>query len=466
LTAVYSGLFLLSGAALVAVTYALFERATAYRKPRLPQIPHTPAIQQLELGHQLPGLPSQLPKALSQVALDQTQLAQAQHLLSLYAPNSADPPHQIPVALTSQLARAQEQLTQDQHQLTQAVNQLAQAVHQVAQAGSAQAAQRAADSHQLLVDSGIALAIVALLAVLAGWLVAGRILKPIRTITRTAQRISSTSLHERLALEGPQDELKDLGDTLDDLFGRLDTAFGAQRHFVANASHELRTPLTADRTLLQVALDDPFTSEQAWRSTARELLASNDEQKHLIEALLALASGESGLDRTEKIDLADICRTVLARPATDTYHPGLHVETAIQSAPLDGDALLIERLVANLIDNAVGHNLAGGQVLISTDTTAGSAVLTVTNTGPVISSSEIDRLFQPFQRLDPGRTGHKSGLGLGLSIVRAIAASHHATITADAHPDGGLTFTVTFPPPNSESSRSLVRSSGVSPTCS
>jgi signal transduction histidine kinase len=400
------------------------------------------------------------------VALDQSQLAQAQHLLSLYAPLSAKPPHQIPVALTSQLAQAQQQLTQDQHQLTQAVNQLAQAIHQVAQAGSAQAAQRAADSHQLLVNSGIALAIVAVLALLAGWLVAGRILRPIRTITRTAQRISSTSLHERLALEGPQDELKDLGDTLDDLFGRLDTAFGAQRHFVANASHELRTPLTADRTLLQVALDDPFTSEQAWRSTARELLASNDEQKHLIEALLALASGESGLDRLERIELADICRTVLSRPSADTCGPVLHVETAIQSAPLDGDARLIERLVANLVDNAVGHNQAGGRVRISTDTTAGSAVLTVTNTGPVIPPGEIDRLFQPFQRLDPSPTRHKNGLGLGLSIVQAIAASHHAGVVAEAHPDGGLTVSVTFPPATSEGPRYLARSGGVSPTCS
>ena len=176
------------------------------------------------------------------------------------------------------------------------MHQLAQAVHQLAQAGSVQAAQRAADSHQLLVNSGIALAIVAVLALLAGWLVAGRMLRPIRTITRTARRISSTSLHERLALDGPEDELKELGDTLDDLFGRLDAAFEAQRHFVANASHELRTPLTAERTLLQVALDDPDTTTAAWRSTAQEVLASSDEQARLIEALLTLASSESGLN--------------------------------------------------------------------------------------------------------------------------------------------------------------------------
>ena len=161
------------------------------------------------------------------------------------------------------------QLTRDQHQLAQAVHQLALAVHQVAQAGTVQAAQRAADSHELLVNSGIALALVAVLALLAGWLVAGRMLRPIRTITRKARRISSTNLHERLSLEGPDDELKELGDTLDDLFGRLDASFEAQRHFVANASHELRTPLTVERTLLQVALDDPDTTPEEWRATAK-----------------------------------------------------------------------------------------------------------------------------------------------------------------------------------------------------
>ena len=209
------------------------------------------------------------------------------------------------------LAQIQSQLTQAQHQLAQGQHQLAQAVHQLAQVGPAQAAQRAADSHQLLVNSGIALAIVAVLALLAGWLVAGRMLRPIRTITRTARRISATNLHERLALDGPDDELKELGDTLDDLFGRLDAAFDAQRHFVANASHELRTPLTAERTLLQVALDDPETTIATWRSTAEEVLASNDEQARLIEALLTLASSESGLDEREPVDLAAIVGAAL-----------------------------------------------------------------------------------------------------------------------------------------------------------
>ena len=177
--------------------------------------------------------------------------------------------------------------------------------------GQCKVAQRAFDSHQLLVDSGIALAVVGILALLAGWFMAGRMLRPVRTITRTARRISSSSLHQRLALEGPEDELKELGDTLDDLFARLESAFEAQRRFVANASHELRTPLTRERALVQVALGDPSTPD-VWRATGQELLASNREQETLIDALLTLASSESGLDQQERTDLADISRSVLA----------------------------------------------------------------------------------------------------------------------------------------------------------
>jgi signal transduction histidine kinase len=438
-TALYGSLFLVSGAALVTVTYVLFERATDYTKPHLPQIPRTPAIQQLPLP--------QLPRALTQLKQDQSQLTQAQHqLATLYAngpPHGATVP--APGARLAQLTQDQQQLTHDQHQLAHAVSQVAQAVHQVAQAGSVQAAQRAADSHQLLVISGIALAIVAVLALLAGWLVAGRMLRPIRTITRTAQRISSSSLHERLALEGPPDELKELGDTLDDLFGRLDAAFEAQRHFVANASHELRTPLTVERNLLQVALDDPDTSAREWRSTAQELLASNDDQKQLIEALLALASSESGLARCERTNLAEICQTLLSRNGLVPDGLALRVESSLSPALLDGDPILVERLVANLVDNAISHNVTGGTVHISTDTVKDKAVLTVTNTGPIIPSSEIDRLFRPFQRLDPRRSHHQNGHGLGLSIVRAVATTHRAAVSARPLPDGGLSVTVTFP---------------------
>lgn len=201
--------------------------------------------------------------------------------------------------------------------------------------------------------------------------------------------------------------------------------------------------------LPEVALDDPHTSPRTWRSTAEELLVCNDEQTHLIEALLTLASSESGLDDHERTDLATICRTVLARARPDIDDLGLRVDSDTRPAQLDGDPGLIERLVANLVDNAVNYNTFGGHVRISTDTTDGTAVLTVTNTGPVIPTEAIDRLFQPFQRLDPRRTHHKGGHGLGLAIVKAIASTHGAIITARPQTGGGLSVTVTFPPPTS-----------------
>jgi signal transduction histidine kinase len=302
------------------------------------------------------------------------------------------------------------------------------------------------DLNEMLVRSGIALAIVTVIAVVLGWLAADRALRPLATITATARRISASNLNERLALHGPDDELKDLGDTLDELFARLEASFAAQRRFVANASHELRTPLTEERTLLQVALDDPDTTAEQWRSTTHEVLAVNAEQERLIEALLTLAGGEAGLDHREPIDLAGLAGEVLAASRPEIGRLGLHVQAGTGPAALDGDPLLIERLVANLIDNAVRYNLPGGRVEIATGTGHGRAVLSVTNTGPVIPPSEVGRLFQPFQRLSAHRGHHPAGHGLGLSIVRAIATAHGAAITAQARPGGGLTVDVTFPP--------------------
>ena len=448
LTALFGSLFFLSGTALVAITFGLFERATAFNRPRLPKVPRTPAIHQLLTSRTIEHLlahPSFTPAALaySNGSLPknfQPQLAVIEHLFVANGPLRSAPL----VAAVSRLTQDEHQVALSQRQLAQAIHQLAQAVHQVAQASSLEAAQRASDAHQLLVNSGIALAIVTVLAGLAGWLLAGRTLRPIRTITRTARRISSTSLHERLALEGPQDELKELGDTLDDLFGRLEAAFEAQRHFVANASHELRTPITADRNLLQVALDDPQTSTEAWRSTARELLASNDEQKDLIEALLALASSESGLTAPEPVELGSVVAATLVELQPDADRLRICVDKAIAAAPLDGDTILLKRLVANLLRNAICHNKLDGRVEVQTGTHEDRTFLCVTNTGPLIPPQEVDRLFQPFQRLDALRAHHKDGHGLGLSVVQAIAASHGAKITALAPPDGGLSVRVAF----------------------
>ena len=304
--------------------------------------------------------------------------------------------------------------------------------------------QMASDRQQLLIASAIALAVFAVAATAIGWLLAGRVLRPLSTITAAAQRISASSLHERLALPGPDDELKELADTLDGLFARLEASFDAQRRFAANASHELRTPLTRERTLLQVTLADPAATTSTWQGVSRELLASNAEQERLIEALLTLASSEAGTGDHEPADLATITSTALAAARPAISRRGLNVRADLQPAVLDGDPLLIQQLAANLIDNAVRHNVPGGDIQVGTTASDAGAVLSVSSSGPVIPAAEVDRLFQPFQRLGQ-RPARRDSHGLGLSIVRAIATAHAATITARPRPGGGLAIDVIFP---------------------
>jgi len=299
---------------------------------------------------------------------------------------------------------------------------------------------------QLLIVSGIALAVIAVAAAAIGWLIAGRVLRPLRTITAAARRISASSLNERLALPGPDDELKELADTLDNLFARLEASFGAQRRFAANASHELRTPLTRERTLLQVTLADPAATTATWQAVSWDLLSSNAEQERLIEAMLALANSEAGLGEPESLDLAAIASEALAAARPAISRLGLNVHADIQPATLDGDPLLVQQLAVNLIDNAVRHNIPGGDVQVATGTSRAGAVLSVASSGQVIPAAEVDRLFQPFQRLGPRPARRDGGHGLGLSIVRAIATAHAAAITARPRPGGGLAIDVTFPP--------------------
>jgi signal transduction histidine kinase len=305
--------------------------------------------------------------------------------------------------------------------------------------------QHEADLHHLLVQSGIALAIMVLISIVLGWLVAGRILRPLRTMTTTIQQISARNLHERLAAEGPRDEMKDLSDTVDGLLGRLEAALDAQKRFVANAAHELRTPLTLEHALVEETLIDRGATLQSFRSTFERVLVICKQQGRLLESLLTLASSERGLDRRESVDLSLVTEQVLLASRPELDRRELLIEADIAPAPVSGDPALVDRLVANLLDNAMDYNIPGGRVEVTTGIRAGRAVVSVANTGKDVPPEQVDRLFEPFQRLDrtAGREGH---YGLGLSIVRAIATAHEASIVAHARPDGGLAVEVAFPP--------------------
>ena len=309
------------------------------------------------------------------------------------------------------------------------------------------ALQHNADLDRLLTISWIVLLVTTAGAAVLGWFAAGRVLRPVREITATARTISAGNLHERLARTGPNDEFKQLGDTLDDLLGRLEASFEAQRRFVANASHELRTPLTLERTLLQVALADPDATEKTLRATCEELLTSQVDQERLLEALLTLASSERGLERREPVDVPALVDSVLRQLTPKLDRRGLSIQTTLGPATAMGDSALIGRLIANLIDNAIDHNVDGGQVDIRTQTLDGHAVLTIGNTGPLIPAGETERLFEPFQRLHGARTANDGHHGLGLSIVRAIAVAHNAEVTATPRSGGGLVVTVRFSAP-------------------
>jgi signal transduction histidine kinase len=299
--------------------------------------------------------------------------------------------------------------------------------------------------HRLLIGSGLTLAAMVVISVALGWLMAGRVLSPVRAINAAARRISASNLHERITVDGPDDEFAELAMTLDDLLERLQVSFDAQRHFVANASHELRTPLTLDRALLERALRKQEQTDAFWRNTCERLLASSQQQHRLIDALLTLARSQAALERLEPCELSEIVDRVLLSPELDTNNTGLQIHTNFALAPVTGDPRLLETLVRNLIDNAIRHNIAGGQVEVSTERRAGHPVLTVINTGPVVPASEVERLLQPFQRADIGRATQSDGSGLGLSIVLAVATAHSANLTLDPRQEGGLGIEVSFP---------------------
>ena len=305
------------------------------------------------------------------------------------------------------------------------------------QAGAS--AQRGTTLTHLLTYSLISLAVVTLLAALAGWIVAGRILRPVHRLTAAARAASEQNLSQRIALQGPRDELRELADTFDSMLERLDRAFTSQRQFIANASHELRTPLTVMRTAMDVVLAKPEPARDELLSMAAEVRQAVTHCERLIEVLLVLARNDQARALTDPLDLAAVAEDALeGRTAS-----GITTTATLDEAPVTGDGVLLERLVANLLDNAERYNIAGGTVTISTSTDDSSSLVRVLNTGPVVPPDQVDRLFLPFTRLDE-RTRH-DGFGLGLALVSSIATVHNGTVQATADPSGGLDVTIRLP---------------------
>ncbi|MQT02155.1 HAMP domain-containing histidine kinase [Streptomyces jumonjinensis] len=302
---------------------------------------------------------------------------------------------------------------------------------------------RAAEVQDLLMDSGTALAIMSVIAIGLGWVVAGRVLRPLRTMTTTIQRISAHNVHERLAMKGPGDELTDLADTVDGLLGRLEKSLDSHKRFVANAAHELRTPLTVEHALLEEALIDRDATVDSFRSNFERLLVLSEQQARLLESLLTLSSSERGLDRREPLELDELAGQLALGCRQEAERRGLRLKRAIEPAGIWGDSALVERLLANLLNNAMGYNAPDGWVEVTTWAKGGHAVVRVANTGPRIPAERVSQLLEPFQRL--GRTAGDGHHGLGLSIVRSIAAAHDATLSVYARPEGGFVVEVAFP---------------------
>ncbi len=305
------------------------------------------------------------------------------------------------------------------------------------QAGAS--AQRSTTLAHLLAYSLLGLAGVTLLAAVAGWIVAGRILRPVHRLTAAARAASEQNLSQRIALQGPRDELRELADTFDTMLERLDRVFTSQRQFIANASHELRTPLTVMRTAMDVVLAKPEPTRAELASMTAEVRQAVDHAERLIEVLLILARNDQARVLTDPLDLAAVAEDALEGRTAN----GLTRITTLDDAPVTGDGMLLERLVANLLDNAERYNIAGGTVAISTMTDNGASLVRVVNSGQVVPPDQVDRLFLPFARLDH-RTGH-DGFGLGLALVSSIATVHSGSVHAAAVSTGGLDITVRLP---------------------
>jgi signal transduction histidine kinase len=298
---------------------------------------------------------------------------------------------------------------------------------------------------RVLLAFGGALLLVTLASVAAGWIIAGRALRPISSITATARSISDRTLDARIALHGPRDELRELADTFDSMLARLQAAFESQRRFVANASHELRTPLAIVRTELDVTLDDPEASADELRAMARVVQDANERMERLISSLLALASSEGGIVHARQADLAELVAPALEREPAFGPEGALRLESMLEHAPVIGDPVLLERLAANLVDNAVRYNAAVGWVQAQTGIERGEATLRVINPGARIEPAAVEELLEPFRRLESSRARATGGYGLGLAVVRAVAQAHGGRVAVLARREGGLEVTVSLP---------------------
>lgn len=309
---------------------------------------------------------------------------------------------------------------------------------------AAQRELRAEALRQLWIRSLLALAIMTVITFGLAWLVAGRMLRPLHVITSTARRLSESTLHERIALRGPRDELQDLADTFDDMLGRLDAAFTAQKEFVANASHELRTPLTIIRTEIDVALSDPDISPEELKDMGEAVSEAVDRSERLIDGLLTLAQAESTLDLVD-LDLADVAERQVELASTEADAMNLRLDLDLQPAVMKGDRTLLERLVGNLVENAIRHNVQDGWFSVHTHIDDKNVILRVMNSGAVVPADEVEKLFERFYRPDRSRSRKTGGFGLGLSIVRSVAEAHKGRVDIAARPEGGLDVTVSLP---------------------
>jgi hypothetical protein len=305
--------------------------------------------------------------------------------------------------------------------------------------------QHSFDLHQLLIVAGIALVIMTVPAVVGGWLAAGRLLRPLRAMTTAARNISASSLHERLNLSGPDDELKQLADTFDNLLGRLERSFQSQRQFVANASHELRTPHATMRVWLDVALAKPAPPHMV--DLGNRLRDELDHVDRLLDGLLVLARAQqrSATD-SSTLPLDTVVSTAIAERAA--LITGKSLDVSHQECPgawVTGSETLLARMVGNVVDNAIIHNAPGGWVRIRTGVTGAAACLVAENGGPVLDERDVQALIQPFRRLGTERTGSDGGSGLGLSIVAAIAEMHGGRLELHALAEGGFGVVIELP---------------------